>query len=168
MSSRLRSPSKCVWVLVLLGLAGCGHPTVKDVNAANGRSASAWIRYLPPKVDWSVWPRPLGRTHWEPVPSAQQLQAESLLQATACVPLSAEQLATFLPGKKSCGIPFLVRAVSATWNTDRFEIQMSDNGDLWVGGDALSRRTVPIERRAIVVWLNRVPKEVYVTFGVYE
>jgi hypothetical protein len=48
-----------------------------------------------------------------------------------------------LPGKKSAGMPFLVRAISAAWNTDRFEITMSDYGDLWVGEAALSRRTVP-------------------------
>ena len=165
MSARLRSPSKWVWALALLACAGCGHPTVKDVNVANGRSANEWIRYLPPSVDWSFWPRALDRTRWDPVPSAQQLQAESLLQATACVPLSEERLAMLLPGKKSAGMPFLVRAISAAWNTDRFEITMSDYGDLWVGEAALSRRTVPSERRAIVVWLNRAPKEVYVTFG---
>src|SRR5580704_18209122 len=103
---RLRSLPKWVYALTLLTCAGCGHPTVKDVNAANGRSANEWIRYLPPKVDWSVWPRPLERARWEPVPSAHQLQAESLLQATACVPLSEERLAMLLPGKKSAGIPF--------------------------------------------------------------
>ncbi len=168
MSARLRPPSIWVCTLGLLVYAGCGHPTVKDVNAANGRSANDWIRNLPPKVDWSVWPQPLDRTRWEPVPSAQQLHAESLLRATACARLTEKQLAMFLPSKKSDGMPFLVRAISATWNTDRFEITMSNNGDLWVGGAALSRRNVPIERRAVVVWLNRAPKEVYVTFGIYE
>jgi hypothetical protein len=168
MSARLKLPSKWVWVLSLLACAGCGHPVVKDVDASSGRSANEWIRLLPDDVDWSVWPRPLDRTQWDPVPRGQQLQAESFLQATACVALSDEQLAMLPPGKKSAGMPFLVRAISATWNTDRFEITMSNNGDLWVGGAALSRRTVPIERRAIVVWLNRAPREVYVTFGVYE
>jgi hypothetical protein len=168
MSLRLRSLSKWILALPFIASAGCGHPTVKDINFANGRSASEWIRYLPPNVDWSVWHRPLDRAQWDPVPSTRQLQAESLLRATACVHLSEEQLATLLLGKKSAGLPFLVRAISATWNTDRFEIKMSDSGDLWVGGDALSRRTVPIERRALVVWLNREPREVYVTFGVYE
>jgi len=77
-------------------------------------------------------------------------------------------LGKLVPGKTAKGIPFLVRVVGSVRDGKGFEVKTSSRGELWVGCAALSRRTVPIERRAVVVWLEQAPTHVYVTFGVYE
>lgn len=169
MSARLRSSSKWSWALTLLACAACGHPTVNDVNASKGRSAIEWwVRPGPTGIDWAA--RPLDRSQWEFVAARNELEAEVLLRTTAAVALSDDQIAKLGPAKHPTGLPFLVRAIGSSWGTghERLDLYTNSRGELWVAGGALSHRTVPIERRAIVVWLARAPAKVYVTFGVDE
>lgn len=147
---------------------GRGHPIISDVNASKGRSAKEWMRTLPSNIDWSVWHEPLPSSFWAVIDETNELEAETLLLGAAAVPLTGTQLTKFAHGRAAEGMPFLVRGVGATWDTKGFEIKTSSQGELWVGCERLSRRTVPIERRPVVVWLERAPTQVYVTFGVYE
>jgi hypothetical protein len=157
-----------IWACIVLMPVGCRGPAVTDVNASKGRSANEWLQVLPKQTDWAVWQVPLDRSQWELVPATNELEAEALLRATATVALSEDKVARLVPGKHAKGLPFLVRAVGSTRNNSGFEVHASSLGELWVAGGALSHRTVPIERRAIVVWLERTPSRVYVTFSVAE
>jgi hypothetical protein len=112
--------------------------------------------------------RPLDRSQWEFVAASNELEAEVLLRTTAAVALSDDQIAKLGPAKHPTGLPFLVRAIGSPWGTSGLDLYTNSRGELWVAGGALSHRTVPIERRAIVVWLARAPAKVYVTFGVAE
>ena len=156
------------WICISFLAVGCRNPVIVDVNASKGRSASEWMRTLPNDIDWALWREPLQSSLWTVVPDSNEMEAEVLLGTTAVVPLTSAQLAKLVPGKTAKGVPFLVRGVSATWNAEGFEIKTSSRGELWIGCARLSRRTVPIERRPLVVWLEEAPTQVYVTFGVYE
>jgi hypothetical protein len=141
---------------------------VNDVNASKERSGNEWMHYLPNQTDWAIWQEPLDRSQWELVPPTNELEAEMLLRTTAAVALSDDQVTRLVSGKHAKGLPFLVWAIGSTWNDGGFELHTSSQGELWVGGSALSHRTVPIQRRAIVVWLEQTSSRVYVTFGAYE
>jgi len=45
-------------------------------------------------------------------------------------------------------------------------VDATGNGDVWVGGGANNPCDVPMERRAVVVWLKNPPSTVYVTFAI--
>jgi hypothetical protein len=166
--------SSCpLWTCILLiACAGCSHDAFDDINASKGRSAIVWM--LEPPTDADIWGSAIDRAQWEFVRESEASDAESLLNRTSALPLSSEdQLARLAPGKRARGTPYLVRAVAAAWprtvaTTASIEIHVSKNGDLWVQGMALSHHPVPIERQAIVVWLDRPPQAVYVTFSVAE
>jgi hypothetical protein len=149
-------------------LVGCRSPAVNDVNASKGRSAKEWwMQPDPNEIDWAT----LDRSQWELVSASNELEAEVLLRTTASIPLSDDQIEKLGPTKHPKGLPFLVRAINSTWgagSTSVVDLHTNRRGELWVAGGALSHRTVPIERRTIVVWLEREPAKVYVTFGVAE
>ena len=126
------------------------------------------MRTLPSNIDWSVWHKPLPSSFWAVIDEPNELEAETLLLRESAVPLTSVQLTKFAPGRTAEGMPFLVRGVGATWGKEGFEIKTSSRSELWVGCERLSRRTVPIQRRPVVVWLKEAPSQVYVTFGVYE
>ena len=146
--------------------ASCRGPVVNDVNASNGRSANEWVQNRPNDTDWAS--PAIDHSQWQLVPPSNESDAEVLLRTTAAVALSDDQIARLVPGKRSKGLPFLVRAIGSPWGTSGYDLYTNSLGDLWVAGGALSHRTVPIERRAIVVWLERAPAKVYVSFGVAE
>jgi hypothetical protein len=157
-----------IWACIVFIPVSCRQPAVNDLNASKGRSANEWAQILPNRTDWVTWHESLDRSQWELVPTSNELEAETLLRINAAVPLSDDQIAKLVPGKRAKGLPFLVRAIGSTWRTGGFELHTSSLGELWVAGGALSHQTVPIERRAIVVWLERAPARVYVTFSVAE
>lgn len=168
MNIRGKVPHWLIWACIVLMLVSCRGPAVNDVNASKGRSANEWwVQRGPNDVDWAT----LDRSQWELVSASNELEAEALLRRTASIPLSDDQIAKLGPTKHPKGLPFLVRAIDSTWgegNNSVVELHTNSRGELWVAGGALSHRTVPIERRAIVVWLEREPAKVYVTFGVAE
>jgi len=168
MNIRDRIPRPLIWACIVFLPLSCRQPAVNDINASKGHSAKEWQQVLPSDTDWSIWHGSLDRSQWELVPASNELEAEALLRTTAVVALSDDQIPRLVPMKRANGVPFLVRAIGSTWGTDGFELHTSSLGELWIAGGALSHQTVPIERRAIVVWLERMPVRVYVTFSVAE
>ena len=167
MNIRGKIPKCLLWVCVVFMSLSCRQQAVNDVNASKGRSANEWwVQPGPNDIDWAS--RPLDRSQWELVSASNELEAEVLLRTTAAVLLSDDQIAKLGPAKHPRGLPFLVRAIGSTWGTSGLNLYTNNRGELWVAGGALSHRTVPIERRAIVVWLERRPARVYVTFGMAE
>ena len=169
---RLFGRTAATYGLLSVGFAfgsfGCQYPSgVKDVNAPKGRSALEWVRQ-PNDVGWNAWNEPLDRLLWSVVPTQNELEAEKLLRTAAVVSLSQVQVAELVPGKTAKGLPFLVRGISTTWATKNLEIHTGTRGELWVQGGALSHHPVPIERCAVVVWLEKMPTQVYATFSVAE
>ena len=94
-------------------------------------------------------------------------QAESLLQNTGFRELTEAQAEDFVraPAPQH-GNPYLLRGVGAVNRKFPLEVFIRQNGDVWVGGEAISRCVVPLERRAVVAWLPQAPHEAYVTFTV--
>lgn len=64
--------------------------------------------------------------------------------------------------------PYLIRGVGD--GREKFPLEVfvdsKGDGDVWVGGGANSPCNVPMERRAVVAWLQKPPKGVYVSFVV--
>ena len=164
----VRVPCWLILICIVSIPVSCRQPVVNDLNASEGRSAKDWESILPSGTDSATRGRQLDDSQWELVPASNELEAEALLRTTAAVPLSDAQIANLLPGKRAKGQPFLVRGIGTKWGTGGFQVNTNSLGELWVAGGALSHRTVPIERRAIVVWLERAPARVYVTFSVSE
>jgi hypothetical protein len=168
LDTRVRVLRWLIWICVVSIPVSCRQAVVNDINACKGRSANEWESISPNGTDSSTWREELDRSQWELAPAANELEAEALLGTTAAVALSDDQIAKLVPGKRAKGQPFLVRGIGTRWGTGGFHMRTNSLGELWVAGGALSHRTVPIERRAIVVWLERAPPKVYVTFHVVE
>jgi len=98
--------------------------------------------------------------------------AESMLQSAPFVPLTEKQaieLAGDFSSSDSAKFkPFLIRAVGFRVGTSGFEIHVQKNGDVTVIGGALSHHNLVPERRAIVVWLDQPPHELYLWSSVAE
>jgi hypothetical protein len=168
LDTRVRVPRWLILICIVSIPISCRQPVVNDINASKGRSANEWESILPNGTDSAAWRQELDHSQWELVPASYEFEAEALLRTTAAVPLSDAQIANLLPGKRAKGQPFLVRGIGTKWGTGGFHVYANSLGELWVAGGALSHRTVPIERRTIVVWLERAPARVYVTFSVSE
>jgi len=98
--------------------------------------------------------------------------AEALVRETPFVPLTDKQVRELLGDSKAPdrvgGSPYLIRAVGDARRLSPLEAYIRQNGDVWVGGGAISRCPVAKEHRAVIVWLQEPPKEVFVTFSVAE
>jgi hypothetical protein len=95
--------------------------------------------------------------------------AEELLRLASVVSLDEEraQNLTGEPTTTASGTPYLVRGVGAARGRLPLSVSVRPTGEIWVGGEAISPICpVPRERRPIVVWLERQPGEVFVTFSV--
>jgi hypothetical protein len=114
----------------------------------------------------------LPHSRWRTVLDSQEAVAESLLESSPFLPLTDER-AVGLVGEFSLPVsskakPFLIRAAGSRIGTAGFEVHVNQNGNVTVIGGALSHYNVPPERRPVVVWLDRPPREVYLWFSVAE
>lgn len=151
----------CSIVSLLLIASGCCKSfdsTTKQENQA----ARAWVT-----ESWSGqydWTR---ITDWRNVAESKISKAETLLKATAILPVTAseaqEMVGESLPlkGKEA---PYLLRAVGDAQGTFPLELVVRRDGTVWVGGGANSKCPVPMQRRPVVAWLDKKPERVYVTF----
>ena len=97
-------------------------------------------------------------------------KAEVLLRDKSCVELTelaAQELIGDATNKANMGgIPVLLRAVGTVDGKFSLELYVRSSGDVWVGGGANSRCPVPMKRRAVVARLEKMPREVFVSFVV--
>jgi hypothetical protein len=62
--------------------------------------------------------------------------------------------------------PYLLRAVGDAKEVFPLELDVRPDGTVWVGGGASNKCPMAMRRRPVVVWLDRMPGKVYVTFYV--
>ena len=125
-------------------------------------AARGWLHSWDGEYNWNEF------SDYRTVPVLKMPQAELLLQTAALVPLTEAQALELSGGQAAAkpGKPYLLRAVGAFQGSLHLEVCNRANGDIWVGSGAISRCPVPIQRLAIVAWLDQQPKNVYVTFAV--
>jgi hypothetical protein len=166
--ARTRLSIYCFVLLSAFMPIGCSQDAV-NMAAPTSKPATEWIHLYPrPAFEGT----PLDQSRWRVVPRTKQASAESMLQAVSNVSITDAQARDLTnpiglaPRVKRS--PYLLRAVGALAGTNGFEVEVNSNGDVWVACGALSHHAVAIERRAIVAWLERPPKEVFVSFSVAE
>jgi hypothetical protein len=148
--------------LLLIGLLlGC-----RDERAWT--SADSW--YNPPLSEiypLSGW-QTLDYTQVYEVAAAQQPAAEKLLENAAILELTPQQAAD-LTGQPladpPAAKPYLVRGVYL--NQGGFSVYLK-NRQLLVSHNSLGRGPVPMKRQALVLQLNQLPQQVFVTCSMAE
>ena len=148
--------------LSLVAAGCCG--SFDSQTARTDNAGRQWLHHWQETLDWTDFSR------WRDVKSSKTLDAESLLRDSVAVQLTSEQAAdlaaTSMPPTPTLGTPYLLRGVGAASRKFPKELHIRANGDVWVGGGANSRCPVPMQRQAVVAWLEKPPREVYVTFVV--
>jgi hypothetical protein len=136
-----------------------------DSDAAKkDNAAQQWLHRWQETLDWTDFSR------WRSVKDSELPRAESLLRDSAFLPLTEAQAIDLTSestqSKTIIGKPYLLRGVGSADRKFPQEVYVRLNGDVWVGGGANSRCPVPMERRAVIAWLDSPPREVYITFVV--
>jgi len=138
-----------------------------DMSAPSSGVAIKWLRACPnPPFGGKI----LNRSQWSLVPKGKHPEAESMLHTVSWVPLTnaqAGKLAKVTP-RSGTSTPYLLRAVGSPVDSFGFAVGLRPNGDVLVEGVAYARRPLPVERRAIIVWLQHPPRELYVYFYTAE
>jgi hypothetical protein len=152
--------------IILAGATLCG--CTYDQRAWTAQDS--WYNAAPPET-----PR---RREWERLDPARiheilesrELQAQELLRDVSIVELTAEQTEEFIgaalpdvPGTQ----PYLTRGVYLNRGTGNFSVYVLEN-QLLVHHDSLGHSAVPMKRQALVLQLERKPKDVFVTCSMAE
>ncbi len=131
-------------------------------------SADSWYNPPPSEIYPLTGWQPLDYTQIHQVTAAQQPAAEALLEEAAVVELTPQQAAEMIgqpladhPNTK----PYLARGVYL--NRGGFSIHFKDQ-QLLVSHDSLGHGPVPMKRQALVLQLNQLPQEVFVTCSMAE
>jgi hypothetical protein len=155
-----RSP-KLMLSLILICLALVESSCCRSFSLETKRkdeAAQKWLHAWSGHYDWKPLPE------WRSVPESKMPQAELLLRDAAVVGLTKAQALDLLSESSQAstglGVPYLLRAVGPIEGRLPLEVLIRHNGDIWVGGEAIGRCRVPIERRAVLAWLDRTPSEV--------
>ena len=102
------------------------------------------------------------------VPQAKSAITATLLRDTAWLqitPAQARELAGFpFQGRVGNFNPYLFRAVGDGSDGSTFQLYFRLNGEVWTKGESYGVCPVPMRRRAMVAWLDKIPTNVYVTF----
>ncbi len=153
-----------LFVVATLMVSCCHVPLLGEAKARD-EAARQWLHGWGSAHDYS-WTQTM---QWVPVTQSKLPDAERLLLNAAWVQLNGQQVSQ-LSGtnetKKVSANPYLLRAVGDARR--RFPVEVFEaEGYVWVGGGANNYcGSVPMERRAIVIWLEQPPKDVFVTFVV--
>jgi len=131
-------------------------------------SADSWYNPPPSEIyPLSGW-KTLDYTQIHQVTAAQQPAAEALLENAAILELTPQQAAE-LTGQPLADHPttkpYLTRGVYL--NRGGFSIHFKDQ-QLLVSHDSLGHGPAPMKRQALVLQLNRLPQEVFVTCSMAE
>jgi len=163
-------PNAALLFFVTILAACCG--AFSNEEARRDQAARQWIHPWPGHYRWD-------EIHeWKTVDNSRLNLAEGLLHGATYVHLTEKQVDDLLGQTARPKIeerapyrlpePYLVRGVGD--GREKFPLELSvdseGNGDLWVGGGANNPCDVPMERRAVVAWLEKPPSSVYVTFVV--
>lgn len=157
---------RIVWSLVISFLfivSGCcksfDSSTKQENEAARGWVTGSWDG----QYDWTRI------VQWKSVTESRSSRAQALLQAIAVVQVTAAE-AQELVGESSIlegkGTPYLLRGVGDAPGTIPLELAVRPDGTVWVGWGGNSKCPVPMRRRPVVVWLEKTPGKIYVTFNV--
>ena len=154
---------RLVLVVFLFGTSGC-CPSFDSDTAKRDKAAHEWLRFWTGTYDW------VETSQWRSVSEAKMSQAELLLRDTSSLALTEGQAidlsgAAFQAAKLH-DTPYLLRGINALPVRFPQEVFFRANGDVWVGGEATSQCPVPMQRQAVIAWLDRAPHDVYVTFSV--
>jgi len=149
--------------VLLLMLSGCckpfDAPTKQENEAARAWVTASWRG----QYDWTRI------AQWKRVTESRILRAETLLRSIAVVRMTKEE-AQELVGESNVTeeneTPYLLRAVGDAKEVFPLGLDVRPDGTVWVGGGANSKCPVAMRRRPVVVWLDRMPEKVYVTFYV--
>jgi hypothetical protein len=151
-----------VALAVSLVLGCCRSFDVETVK--RDKLARAWMHPWPGKYDW------VEISQWKAVTDSRMSKAESLLAGTGFLQLTKAQandlVEEAIQPQSVSGALYLLRGVDAVRGKYPQEVFVRSNGEVWVGGEAISQCPVPMERRAVVAWLEQPPREVYITFSV--
>lgn len=147
-------------LLLAFVLEACGHRAATEIDSW-ARSSSG-VDFTKAKL--------LDNSGVQLVPERMESEAETMLSDVGCVELSPEQVHHFLgrslspvPGNK----PYLVRGVYLNPATGGFSVKVLDD-KLRVHHSCLGSSAVPMKRQALIVQLERMPKEVYVGCSMAE
>ena len=146
-------------LVLLVGCCQAFNTETKTVDT----SARAWLRSWTGPYDWTQ------TTNWSYVVPPQLPSAETKLELADSVQLTTEralELVGTLPSSASGKTPYLLRAVGDAGGKWPLEVYVRRETEIWVGGGAVSDCAPPLRRRAVVVWLEKPPSRVYVTFVV--
>ncbi len=160
-----QNPVAILFVIVLFASlqSGCCRFHSTETQKED-RAAREWLRSWPGKYDWTEF------AGWSIVAKSSNSVGESLLHDTSWVRLTEAQSLSLIGQSarpsSARGTPYLLRAVGNLRGELPLAVFVRADGTVWVGGEAISRCSVPLQRRAVVVWLDQPPREVYVTFVV--
>ena len=112
----------------------------------------------------------LPQTAIHEVPKDHLQAAVGILETRACIQISDQEASEFLgrtivhPAGKRL---FLVRGLCCNRETGGFSADLF-RGRLWVFHGSMGSSVGAVERQPVILELSRLPKEVYVDFGVTE
>jgi len=126
------------------------------------------------KDSWYHEPSVAGLTPWEwkqinfvEVDAAEQKEAQFLLTSSPLTELSKDQSEKFASYFSDSSNLYLVRSVYLNEGTGKFSVYKFNN-KLWVYHGSLGHSSAPMKRKALVIALDRVPSEIYVTCSMDE
>jgi hypothetical protein len=154
----IRARIVLVLTIAISGCCGSFDPDTSKEDVA----ARAWLHMWPDSAAWQQ------RTGWEEVSELGISKATTLLLDKPFVPLTEQQAGELMRvssvSQKRAGSFYLLRAVGAAGGKLPLQLFLRGNGEVWVGGEAISRCPVPMRRRPVVIWLETPPSILYVTF----
>lgn len=138
----------------------CGRfdsTTTKSDEAALAWLTQSWSG----RYDWEQ------SVAWRNIADSKLPQPEFFLQEASPVQVSWAQAQELIGGASFPvfkGTPYLLRAVGDSHNRLPLALSVRPNGEVWVGGGANSKCPVAKRRKAVVAWLDKEPRKVFVTF----
>jgi hypothetical protein len=164
-SKETKAPRIAAFLFAAALVAGCcGSFNAEEVR--RDRAARQWLHAWTEKYTWNQI------FDWKVVDNSRFSSTEGLLRDSAFVQLSRKQVSVLLgedfQAKTAGSSPYLLRGVGDGREKFPLELYVSTRGDagVWVGGGANNPCDVPMERRAVVAWLEKPRSAVFVTFVV--
>lgn len=149
-------------VALLSLVSGCCKSLDAVAKRENGEAAKWITKSWTGQYDWA------STNKWKPVKGSMISKADGVLQSKAIVQLTAADATEFvdLVSTPEDGIPWLLRGVGAGYRNFPLEIALRPDGSVWVGGAVNNKCSIPMRREPVVVWLQKTPTQLYVTFYV--
>ena len=153
------TPRALLLLLVIIGLCSCGSETAVVSKQTQNDD---W--YLDPTSDDSKIEL-VSRATYAPVIAERIAEAETFLSEIGTSQISPGEVAYFVGRELDMPLvtrPFLIRGLARTANTHTIRIH---GNALWVASDDEPSDTSPMRRQPLVLIMQEVPEQVYVTTG---